>query len=87
MVNIVPVDPARYANKGWRRPTSYAFVASEPVLPIGASELFDVAVAMPIGFVERSDRYVPVTLMAVAPGTNLFVGRTDNGLADTYPSR
>ncbi len=74
MVNIVPVDPARYTNKGWRRPTSYTFVASEPVLPIGASELFDVAVAMPIGFVERSDRYVPVALMAVAPETNLFVG-------------
>jgi len=74
MVNIVPVDPARYTNKGWRRPTSYTFVASEPALPIGASELFDVAVAMPIGFVERSDRYVPVALMAVAPGTNLFVG-------------
>jgi hypothetical protein len=74
MMNIVPVDPARYSNKGWRRPASYAFVASEPVVPIGASELLDAAVAMPIGFVARSDRYVPVALMAVAQGTNLFVG-------------
>jgi SapC len=73
MVNIVPVDLVRYTNKGWRRPTGYAFAASEPVVPIGASELFHAAVAMPIGFVERSGRYVPVVLMAITQGVNLFV--------------
>jgi hypothetical protein len=74
MVNVVPVDPVRHANKSWRRPTGYAFVASEPIVPIGASELLDAAVAMPIGFVERSGRYIPVVLMAVTQGMNVFVG-------------
>jgi hypothetical protein len=74
MVNIVPVDPVRYANKGWRRPAGYAFAASEPVVPIGASEVLAAALAMPIGFVESSGRYVPVVLMAVTQRTNVFVG-------------
>jgi hypothetical protein len=86
MVNIVPVDPAVYAKKGWRRPTGFGFVVSEPVVPIGLSEVFDAAAAMPIGFVERSDRYVPVVLMAVEQGTNLFVGPNGEWMGRYIPA-
>jgi hypothetical protein len=73
MVNIVPVDRERHAGKGWRHPVGYGFVAGAAVAPLGWSEFASAAPAMPIGFVEQAGHYVPVALLALAKGRNLFV--------------
>jgi hypothetical protein len=75
MVNIVPVERDRYGGKGWRRPTGYGFASNAAVLPLGGSEFGHAVGAMPIGFVATSaGSYMPVALVAVAQGSNLFVG-------------
>jgi hypothetical protein len=75
MVNVIPVSHARHGSKLWRRPTSYGFVATAAVAPIGGSEFAQAVPAMPIGFIETSPgQYLPVAIMALSQGTNLFVG-------------
>jgi SapC protein len=85
MVKIVPVDPERHAGKGWRRPASYDFAATESVVPLGGSEFAHAVSAMPIGFVERAGHYLPVALMAVTKGCNVFVGPTGQWLGGYVP--
>jgi len=75
MTNIVPVDRQRHAGKGWRHLTGYGFVARDSVVPLGGSEFPQAISAMPIAFMERSaGHYIPVGLMAVSKGNNVFVG-------------
>ena len=86
MANIVPVERHRHGSKGWRRLTDFGFVASESVAPITASELSQAVSAMPIGFVEQSGTYMLVVLMAVAKGSNVFVGPSGQWLGNYLPA-
>lgn len=73
MGNIVPVK--RHAGKAWQRPTGFAFAANLAVVPLGGWEFSHAIAAMPIGFMERSPgSYLPVALMALSMGSNVFVG-------------
>ena len=59
MANIVPVDRARHAGKGWRHPPGYQFANKDAVVPLVSSEFPLAALALPIGFVEQSDLSYP----------------------------
>ena len=74
MSKNVPVSGERHAGKGWRRPQGYGFVAADTLAPLGGSEFALAAPAMPIGFIERSGHFVPVALLGLAKGMNVFVG-------------
>jgi hypothetical protein len=86
MVKIVPVDRERHARKGWRRPQGYDFAASDVLAPLGGSEFAQAVLAMPIGFVEKSSHYVPVALLGLTKGTNLFIGPGSQWLGGYVPS-
>jgi hypothetical protein len=75
MVNIVPVERDRHGGKGWRRPVGYSFASDRAVVPLGGSEFSQAVGGMPIGFFATSTgSYMPVALLAIAQGSNLFVG-------------
>jgi hypothetical protein len=84
MVNIVPVDCKRHAGKGWRHPTGFGFMADAAVVPLGWSEFANAAPAMPIGFIEQAGHYVPVALLSLAKGKNLFVEPTTQQWVGSY---
>jgi SapC len=87
MVNIIPVSRARHGDKGWRRPKGYDFVAKVAVVPLGGSEFWQAAGAMPIGFIERSPgTYLPVAIMALLQGSNAFVGPGGQWLGSYMPA-
>ena len=86
MVKIVPVDRERHGHKGWRRLRGLDFASGEVVVPVGASELSQAALAMPIGFVERSGTYTLVALMAAKKGSNVFVGPSGQWLGAYLPA-
>jgi hypothetical protein len=86
MVKIIPVDKERHAGKGWRRPVGYGFVAADALVPLGGSEFANAVPAMPIGFVETSGHYLPVGLMALTKGSNVFVGPTGQWLGNHVPA-
>jgi hypothetical protein len=76
MANIVPVTRERHAGKGWRGPANFSFAAEVTVVPLGWSEFPHAAAAMPIGFIEQAGHYMPVALLSLAKGKNLFVEPT-----------
>jgi SapC len=86
MVKIVPVDRERHAGKGWLRPQGYDFAAADVLAPLGGSEFAQAVLAMPIGFVEKSGHYVPVALLGLAKGTNVFIGPGNQWLGGYVPA-
>ncbi len=74
MPNYFPVSRDRYAGQRWRRHTSYAFSAREALVPIVAAELSKVVMAMPLAFIEQAGAMIPVAVLGLQPGVNLFVG-------------
>jgi len=86
MVNMVPLDRARHAGKGFRRGTGYGFVARDSVVPLGWSEFALAGPAMPIGFMQQGENYVPVALLGLAKGSNLFVGPEGQWLGHYVPA-
>jgi len=86
MAKIVPVDRERHAAKGWRRPQGYDFAAADVLAPLGESEFAQAVLAMPIGFVEKSGHHVPVVLMGLAKGRNVFIGPGSQWLGGYVPA-
>jgi hypothetical protein len=80
MVKIVPVDRERHGGKGWRHPMGYGFVAGDIVAPLSGSEFASALPAMPIGFVAQSGQYMPVALLALTKGSNVFAEPTGQWL-------
>ena len=86
MVNVVPLDQKRHAGKGWIRPVGYNFAAGDTLAPLSGSEFAHAVLAMPIGFIDRAGHYLPVALMGLTKGTNIFVGPTGQWLGGYVPA-
>lgn len=86
MTNFVPISPARYGAKAWRRSSSYSFASTEAVLPLVGLEFAKAAVAMPIAFVQQDGRYVPVAVMSLVAGHNMFIGPSGQWLGTYIPA-
>ena len=86
MLKIVPVDRDRHGCKRWRRPNGSEFSAHLAVASLGGSELSQAIGTFPIGFIERSPgSYMPVAVLALAKGGNLFVGPGGQWLGGYIP--
>jgi hypothetical protein len=86
MVNIVPVDRERHGRKRWRRPDGFGFAANLAVASLGRSEFSQAIGTFPIAFIERSPgSYLPVAVLALSKGGNLFVGPGGQWLGGYIP--
>ena len=70
---MMPITREQHEAKRWLRPTNYAFAKKNTVVPLVASELPQAALVLPIGFVIQGEEFVPVALVGLTPGQNLFV--------------
>ncbi len=86
MAKSVPVSRERHSGKGWRHPAGYGFVAADTIAPLGGSEFAQAAAAMPIAFIERSGHFLPVALLGLAKGSNVFVGPGGQWLGGYVPA-
>jgi hypothetical protein len=86
MVQFVPVSRERHSGKKWRLADSYSFTARDALVPIVAAELFRVALAMPIAFVEHSGRYQLMAMLSFTPGRNMMVGPGGRWLGSHIPA-
>lgn len=73
MSNYQAVTRERHAQKRWLRQSSYAFAAAETVAPLTAIELPKAALALPLGFIKQGEDFIPVAVLGLKPGINLFV--------------
>jgi len=86
MANLVPVERERHAGKGWRQPKDCAFAATHAVVPLLGVEFAKAAMSMPIAFIEKSGRYLPVAVMSPVEGRNLFIGPGGQWLGSYMPA-
>ena len=73
MSTMMPITPEHHGAKRWLRPTNYAFAAKDTVAPLVASELARAALALPIGFANQGEDFVPVALVGLTPDQSLLV--------------
>jgi hypothetical protein len=86
MVKIVPVARDHHGRKRWRRPNGFGFAANLAVAPLGGSEFSQAIGTLPIGFIEGSPgSYMPVAVLALTKGGNLFVGPGGQWLGGYIP--
>lgn len=71
---IIPISFERHGEKTFRRFSSYEFARNETVAPLVGAELGKATVSFPIAFLLQEGRAVPVAVLGVEPGDNLFVG-------------
>lgn len=86
MPNIQPVSLARHGDKRWQRYKSYAFAAGEAVAPLVASEFSKAMLALPIAFLAVEDDFVPMAVLGLATGTNLFITADGRSLMRYVPA-
>lgn len=80
---VVGVDPARYPELRLDRSAGHAFAATAQSVPLGLSELEAAAQHYPILFTGGAEP-LPVALLGLRDGSNLFVDAAGHWLADSY---
>lgn len=73
MPNYQAISLDRHAGKRWQRQSDYTLAASEAVVALTVAELSTAVMSLPIAFVEREGAFVPVAVLGVQSGKNLFV--------------
>ena len=84
--SFVPISRSAHADIRWRRYADYRFAASQFLVPVIASELSRVAGGMPVAFAPTASGHVPVALLGLERGRNLFVDEQGRWLADYVPA-
>ena len=84
--NFVPLSRSAHADIRWRRYADYRFAASQMLLPVVAGELARVAAHMPVAFAPSASGYLPVALLGLEQGSNLFIDEQGRWLADYVPA-
>ncbi|MDP3760609.1 MAG: SapC family protein [Ramlibacter sp.] len=86
MPNIQPLTLEKHGSKRWLRNSSYAFAAKDVVAPLVLAEIPTAAAALPIGFMLHQGACVPVAVLGLVPGQNLFVDSTGRWLGQYIPA-
>lgn len=73
MPNYQAISRERHASQRWQRYTSYAFAVHDAVIALAAAELPKAAMSLPMAFIEQEGSFVPVAVLGLQPGSNLFV--------------
>ena len=82
-----PLSVERYADRYWRRVSSYGFAAHQPLLPLAGPELFQAALALPIAFIPQEDIFSCVAVVGTRDGECLYVAPDGRWLAGYMPAK
>lgn len=86
MVSIQPISRDRHASKHWLRFTSYEFARGEAIAPLVGAEVTKAMHTCPIGFVQDGDQFVPVAVLALQAGRNLFIAPDGKWIGGYIPA-
>lgn len=84
--SLTPLSRAAHAGQRWRRFKDYAFASGQMLVPLAGAELPHAAVAFPVAFARGETGYVPVALLGVKAGANLFIGPRGEWLGRYVPA-
>jgi len=86
MPKIEALSGERHAHKFWQRYPSYDFARAEAVTSLVASELPKAIMSLPVAFLQQGDAYVPVAVLGLEPGKNLFVAQNGRWIGQYVPA-
>jgi len=86
MPNFVPITLAQHSARRWQRRASYAFAVRETVVSVVLSELPKAMMSLPIAFIKQAEEFVPVAVLGLQPGKNLFVAPDGRWLGGYIPA-
>lgn len=69
-----------------KKPEGFSIFAGDIYYPLGFSELSRLATTFPILFIKREENFVPVILMGLLPGQNLFIDPQGTWLGRFVPN-
>jgi hypothetical protein len=87
--NIQAVSKSRHGHQRWRRYASYDFAAKDTSAPLVVAEFAKACMAFPIAFVKNEsgdDGYVPVALLGLTQGKNVFVASNGRWIGGYVPA-
>ena len=87
MPNFQAITRTGYANRHWKRPSSYAFAQREALIPLAVTELPPAAMSLPIALIARGDVFFPAAVTSFLPDSNRFLaptGRWTGGYIPAY---
>ncbi|ALO44771.1 SapC family protein [Pseudohongiella spirulinae] len=76
----------KHGDMRWRPVASFQFAAQDAVAALVVQEVPSAIMSFPVAFLISDDRYIPVALMGVTSGQNLFVAPDGEWLADYIPA-
>jgi hypothetical protein len=82
----VPLTLAAHGGKRLRKSTGYAFASSQIMVPLVAPEVPRAAGTMPVAFARAGTGFLPIGVLGVEPGRNLFVNLAGQWLAEYVPA-
>jgi hypothetical protein len=86
MTQYAALSSERHGQKRWQRYVSYAFAKGQAVAPLGVSELSIAIMSLPIAFVRENEAYVPVAVLGLEPGKNLYVALNGRWVGQYVPA-
>ncbi len=86
MPNLQAISRTRHGTQRWRGEASYVFAANDAVTLLTAAELPKATMSLTIAFIEQAGCFVPVAVLGLQPGKNLFVAPDGRWLGPYIPA-
>ena len=86
MSGFAAITRERHGSKRWLRPQGYGFAAKDATVPIVGTEVNQLLLSMPIGFVRQGDRFQLSALLSLTPGINMFINQDGSWAAGSIPA-
>lgn len=86
MAKIEAITRADYADKCWLRSPNYAFAAHDALATLVVQEVPRAILSFPVAFAQVDAHYVPVAVLGLTQGQNLFVDPQGRWLGDYVPA-
>lgn len=86
MVSIQPISRERHKNKRWQPFESYEFARGEAIAPLVGAEVAKAMQTCPVGFIRDGEQFIPVAVLALQAGRNLFIAPDGKWIGGYIPA-
>ena len=86
MPKFIAISKEIHASKRWKRIGNYSFAAKDNVVPLVLQELPYALMHLPTGFIQLQKKFVPVAILGLHPGQNLFVAPDGRWIGGYIPA-
>ncbi len=86
MPNIQVITSTRHGHQFWQRYTSYHFAANDALSYLAGAELPSALLHLPIAFVANGETFLPMAVLGLHPGKNLFIAQDGRWIGGYIPA-